>query len=155
VLGLAERRLALMIWVRRYLCRGCKTTISVLHEDLYPGRWYLGGAILVSLFLSLLLSWPATKVRDRIGKGKSEDWKTLRRWQRQLLSPMWGFLGKQLGFPSAPVSRDESRLRLIRLLALGAAGPPGTASEVELLAPMLLRDTAHDGVSGWPMRRRR
>ena len=36
VLGLISRSRQLMIWVRRYLCRGCQKTISVLPDALSP-----------------------------------------------------------------------------------------------------------------------
>jgi hypothetical protein len=157
VLGLAERFQALVVWVRRYLCRGCGVTISVLHEALYPGRWYAGGAILASLFLHLVQRRSATRVRERVrGTSESAGWRTLRRWQRQLLCSLWGLLAKQLGFPStAPVDRDESRLRLQRLLALRGAAPPDDVTGVESVAPLLVRNTTHDRASALSMRRSR
>jgi hypothetical protein len=157
VLGLVDLCGQVVIWVRRYLCRGCGRTISVLPDGLYPGRWYAGAVMVVSLFLSLLKGWSAADVRQRCGGiGTDQGWKTLRRWQRHLLCPLWGWWAGQLGIDEQPAStRDEQRRRLSRLLGLHGVGPPNELSEVEATVPLLVQDTAHIGADGWSMARAR
>jgi len=157
VLGLVDSCRQLVIWVRRYLCRGCRRTMSVLPDSLYPGRWYAGMVMVAALFLSVLQGWSAAEVRRRYG-GDSETtgWKTLGRWQRQLLCPLWSWLSRQLGCDEMPGhGRKEQRWRLVRMLALHGIGPPSGLVAVEAAAPLLVRCTAHDGRRGWPMRRGR
>jgi len=157
VLGLVDSCRQLVIWVRRYLCRGCRRTISVLPAGLYPGRWYAGMVMVAALFLNLLQGWSAAEVRRRYG-GDSETtgWKTLGRWQGQLLCPLWSWLAHQLGSDGTPApDRKEQRRRLVRMLALHGVGPPSELVEIEAAAPLLVRCTAHDGRLGWPMRRGR
>jgi len=155
VLGVVERARQLMIWVRRYLCRGCRKTISVLPDTLYPGRWYAGVVVMMSLVLGLLRGVPADEIRRQAGgDGEGSGWKTLRRWQRQLLSPMWSWLAPEIGCTTVPArSRDEQVRRLRRLMALHSPGPPEGADQVETVAVALVRGTAHDGAAGWPILR--
>ncbi len=157
VLGLAESCRQLLILVRRYLCRGCATTISVLPETLYPGRWYAGSVVIASLFRCLLDKASAAEIRGRAGGiGCGAGWRTLRRWQRQLLSPMWSWLARQIGCTTAPAGdREEQGRRLRRLLALHRPGPPTGVEQAAAAAVALVRDTAHDGTVGWPIRRPR
>lgn len=53
-LGLTGGCREMLIWIRRFLCRACGRTISVLPDSLYPGRWYSAALILASLTLALL-----------------------------------------------------------------------------------------------------
>ena len=154
VLGIVEKARQLTIWVRRYLCRGCRKTISVLPADLYPGRWYAGFVVVMSLVLGLLRGIPVDEIRRQAGgDGEGSGWKTLRRWQRQLLSPMWSWLAREVGCATAPAhSREERTCRLRRLLALHSPGPP-ELDQVRAVAAALVRGTAHDGVVGWSIRR--
>ncbi len=155
VLGLVGRSRQLLIIVRRFLCRGCSRTISVLPDALYPGRWYAGIVMLACLFLSLLDNVPAAEVRDRVGGiGRGAGWKTLRRWQRQLLSPTWGWLARQIGCSTElACGRAEQVRRLRRLLTLHGPGPPTGADQAEVVAAALVRGTLHDGAAGRPIRR--
>lgn len=157
VLGLVERCRALVIVVRRYLCRGCTRTISVLPDMLYPGRWYAGIAVIGSLFLCLVEKVSAAEIRGRVGGiGDGAGWRTLRRWQRQMLSPMWSWLARQIGCTTAPADdREEQGRRVRRLLALHRPGPPVEVEQAEAAAVALVRDTAHDGAVGRPIGRRR
>jgi|GEM_PF-2133566 len=144
----------LVIWIRRFLCRHCRHTISVQPDDLYPSRWYAGVAIVLSLVLSLLGGEADTDVRERIaGSQESRGWKTLERWRRQLLSPMWSWLARQLGVSGPPSNREESRRRLQRLLSLHGVGVNCPAEESAQCAQRVIVATAHIGLVGWQMRR--
>ena len=141
----------LVILVRRFLCRACCRTISVLPDVLYPGRWYAGLVIVVSLFLRLLRGEPAEDIRKRFygAEPATSGWRTLRRWQRQLLCPMWSWLARELGCEVVPADdREEQARRLLRMLTLHGVGPPRELDEVETVASTLVKNTAHDGAVG-------
>lgn len=155
-LGLLGGCRDLVVWIRRFLCRGCRRTISVLPDMLYPRRWYAAVAILVSLTLALLVGEPASRIRERLGHaGETRGWKTLERWQRQLLSPLWSWLSRELGFTEPARDREGSRRRLVRLLALHGASGTSPPAEIEDVARRLVVETAHAGTVGWEMRRGR
>jgi len=120
VLGLDEDRDGLLIWVRRYLCTQCGGTTSVLPCVLYPGRQYAGIAILISLVLLLLRGKCAGEVRSHItGSEEGHGWRSLSRWRRQVLAPLWGWTARQLGINGHPTSdRSAQTQRLNRLLGL-------------------------------------
>ncbi|MEZ6015374.1 MAG: hypothetical protein R3F49_09695 [Planctomycetota bacterium] len=61
----------LAVYVRRYLCRGCDKTISVLPDGLLPWLWYAGTVILLALVQSLLLARAAREIRERFGPSNS------------------------------------------------------------------------------------
>jgi hypothetical protein len=144
----------LVICIRRFLCRNCRHTISVQPDDLYPGRWYCGMAIIMSLVLSLLGGKSDADVRERVaGSGESRGWKTLERWRRQLLSPLWSWLARQLGVGGPPGDREESRQRLQRLLSLHGVDTDGLAEESAQCAQHLVVATAHVGSVGFEIRR--
>jgi len=153
-LGLIGECRDLVVWIRRYLCRGCRRTISVLPDALYPRRWYAAVAILLSLVLALLNGEPAWRIRERFAcGGETRDWKTLARWQRQLLSPLWSWLARQLGFTMPAEDQEGRQQRLMRLLALHGASARSPTDELEDVARRLVVETAHAGVVGWEMRR--
>ena len=158
VLGGGLRAKALVIRIRRYLCRGCKTTISVLPDTLLPRRWYAGTVILVALTLSLLLGVPAAEARRRLAEpGETPGWKTLDRWQRQLLAPLWSWVAAQVGF----VQRGEGGERVQRsdclrkLLSLHGAGGRSPTEAIERVACALGRGTAHTRSESWQIGRGR
>lgn len=154
VLGLIGGCREALIWIRRFLCRRCRRTISVLPDGLYPGRWYAGGAILLSLVLSLLQGQSDAEIRERFsGSGESSGWKTLERWRRQLLSPLWSWLGRQLGVRARPSDREQIRSRLLRLVSLHGADGSCTTQEFAQIAAQLVGGTAHIGSLGWEVRR--
>jgi hypothetical protein len=156
VLGLVEASGELLIWVRRYLCRGCGRTISVLPAGLYPRRLYAGMVIVASVFLSLLCGQPAQQVCRRWGGEAAPSWKTLGRWERQMLWPLFGWLARQLGIAAGPArDRSERRRRLGRMLALHGLGPPSELEAVQAAACALVSDTAHDGARGQLLARAR
>lgn len=156
VLGLVDAGKSLVIRVRRYLCRGCRRTISVLPEALLPRRWYAGGVILLALTLSLLLGVAAAEVRRRLAEpGETRGWKTLDRWQRQLFAPLWSWVAAQLGFAErGPGSNRVQRSdRLRRLLLLHGAGARSPTEELERVACALATGTAHTGSESWQIGR--
>ncbi len=158
VLGRLEAARTLVIRVRRYLCRGCRATISVLPEALLPRRWYTGGAILLALTLSLLRGIPAVEVRRRLAEpGETQGWKTLDRWQRQLLAPLWSWVAAQLGFAEHAAGNDRGQRadRLRRLLLLHSAGGRSPTDQIERVACALARGTAHSGNQSWEIARGR
>jgi hypothetical protein len=154
LLGVVDGCGNLVIWIRRFLCRRCQHTISVQPDDLYPGRWYAGVAIVLSLVLSLLGGESDADVRERVAEpGETRGWKTLERWRRQLLSPMWSWLARQLGVGGPPGDRKESRRRLQRLLSLHGVGTDCRAEKSAQCAQQLVIATAHVGSVGFEIRR--
>ncbi len=152
VLGVLSESESLVIFVRRFLCRGCGRTISVLPNMLLPWRWYAGTAMLVALVLSLLRGKTAREVRGRLGQiGDTPGWKTLDRWQRGLLSPLWGWVAAQIGFaehgPCA--SRAERCEGLRRLAALHGTHARSPDPELELAACALATGSAHTRAKSW------
>lgn len=158
VLGLVEAGKTLIIRVRRYLCRGCRTTISVLPDTLLPRRWYAGAVILLALTLSLLLGVPAREVRRRLGEpGETRGWKTLDRWQRQLLAPLWSWVAAQLGFAKQGPGNDRGQRadRLRKLLLLHGVGERSPTDQIERVACALASGTAHTRTESWQISRGR
>lgn len=154
VLGLSGGREQLLIWIRRFLCRGCRHTISVHPDGLYPGRWYAGVAILLGLVLSLLEGKADQEIRERIaGAREARGWKSLERWRRQLLSPLWSWLARQLGASGRPGDRKASRRRLWRLLSLHGAGTDSVSEAADQVARQLVVATAHVRSVGWEIHR--
>ena len=122
VLGVVETGMAAITIVRRYRCRGCERTISVLSDHLHPGRWYAAGTILEALRLHLLEGASEVEIRRRFGiELDAESWRSLRRWRSQLLVTLWYWLARRLGALTEPATRSEGRRRLRRLLSEGPA----------------------------------
>jgi hypothetical protein len=112
-----EASKAIVIRVRRYLCRACRRTISVLPEALLPRRWYAAGAILLALVLSLLLGKTAEEIRRRFAApGETRGWKTLdppRVRDAVESSPIWARTrNRRRRFPAARVSSACCAARL-------------------------------------------
>ncbi|MEE8164128.1 MAG: hypothetical protein V3T64_01025 [Myxococcota bacterium] len=132
VLGLIEAVVEATTLVRRYLCRGCPHTISVLSDYLHPRRWYAAIVILEALRLHLVDSESEATVRRQFnGQASEGSWRSLRRWRRGLLVVLWSWLGKRLGATTPATTRREGRLRVVALLAeaiLGSARDPPTAA---------------------------
>lgn len=104
--------------VRRYLCRGCGRTLSVLADHLHPRRWYAAAVILEALRLHLIEEVCEPEIRRRLGiEVGSESWRSLRRWRTELLWPLWGWLARSLGIGTPAATRSEGRRRLLRLFS--------------------------------------
>jgi hypothetical protein len=154
VAGVVDEARDLVVWIRRYLCRGCAKTISVLPDELYPRRWYAATTILFALTLWILAGVSAQEIRRRLAAdGDTPGWKTLGRWQRQLFAPLWSWLGARVGArPGRAEPRRGAWLR--RLLALhGASSRDPTREEVVGVARLLGTATAHAGTLGRQLRR--
>jgi len=152
VLGLFGGCQEVLVRIRRFFCRACRHTISVLPDDLYPGRWYAGLTILMSLVLSILHDVADTEVCHRCrGPVETQGWKTLERWRRQILSPLWSWMAQQLGGP--PGDRDQRGVRLRRLLSQHSAGADSSLENLDQVARRLVVSTAHVGCLGWEIRR--
>lgn len=129
VLGLTEVDGEAITIVRRYLCRGCERTISVLSDHLHPGRWYAAGTILEALKLHLVEGVSEAEIRRRFGvETESESWRTLRRWRSELLVTLWYWLSRRLGARRETATRSEGRRRLRRLLVEGPVRSLGRAT---------------------------
>jgi hypothetical protein len=75
-----------VIRVRRYLCRACGITLTVLPRGVAPRFQYAGFAIALAFALWGLERQPAGAVRDavstwpRVGSSQGGRWRTLGRW---------------------------------------------------------------------------
>lgn len=59
-----------------------------------------------------------SEIRKEFGPEiESESWRSLRRWRRKLLDPLWKWIGPRLGFSGPATSREDGCRRLRRLLA--------------------------------------
>ncbi|MCO5164804.1 MAG: hypothetical protein M9894_27785 [Planctomycetes bacterium] len=125
-----------MIPVRRYLCCECCSTTSVLPDLLYPGRWYGAWVILEALVLVFALGLPIDEVRRELGvETSTPGWRSVHRWRRELLAPLWGWLARGLGARGLCSDREEARGRLSRLLGqLGERAHRGVGARA---APLL------------------
>ena len=116
VLGLVAAE-EIVLRIRRYLCRGCRQTLSVLPDLLHPRRWYAAGVILEALRLHLLEGRGERAVRNRFAVGEDpESWRSLRRWRFQLLYVLWHWLAEKFGARGPAATREEGCRRLRRLL---------------------------------------
>lgn len=117
VLGLEAPDGQAVIPVRRYLCCGCRATTSVLPDVLLPGRWYGAWVILEALVMVFVLGLPIDEVRRELGvETSTPGWRSLHRWRRELLAPLWSWLARGLGARGPCAGRDEARRRLVRVL---------------------------------------
>ncbi len=122
VLGFAASR-SLVIRIRRYLCRGCTKTISILPDDLLPWRWYASTAIMAVLVGVLLLGRSVADLRESIGPGeRTPHWTTPTRWRSALLERLWSWKSVELGGFTG-IEPGERLRRLLGLLGLHARSP--------------------------------
>jgi hypothetical protein len=128
--------------IRRFLCRACERTISILPDLVHPRRWYGAWAILTALVLHLVRGTTAREVAERAEVVvESLEWRTLARWRRQLLDGLWGWWGRRLR-ARGPADREEGRRRLLRLLA-EADATPSMLRSMPRAARALVRGTVH------------
>lgn len=147
VLGLAGVAGQVVVRVQRFLCRGCRHTISVLPDALYPGRWYGAWVILEALVLAQVLGVPVAEIRRQFGvDGAARGWRSLTRWRRELLCPLWRWLARGLGV-RGPCG-DDAVARLTRLLAQVGEDARKRGGGARA-APLLLAGRAHDRGRSW------
>lgn len=154
VCGLSEGWI--VIWVRRYLCRGCGHTMSRLPDWLHPWRWYAATVIIEALYRHLILKEPARIISPRFGRMGGGEWRSLRRWRAQLLcSPtLWGWLGSRLGITEPAEDRKQGRLHLSRLLGEMRIACESATTVLDKLAAAVRRSLSgliHDRREAWPM----
>ncbi len=148
----------IVIWIRRFLCRACRHTMSVLPDWLHPWRWYAGTVIVEALYRHCVLLEPAAAIGARFGRPPdATGWRSLYRWRKQLLlSPtLWGWLGPRLGFRKPPADRADGKERLQGLLAEGEyVLKSGLAimEEVARAVRKTLQDLVHDRKKAWPLK---
>ena len=131
--------------IRRFRCRGCGLTISVLPDLLHPRRWYGAWAILQALALYLAseasLKEVELKLRARVSRG---GWASPRRWAAELLRPLWRWRAGALGG-----ARGSPAWRLRRLF--GLADEEATPGAAERAAPRLGVGTVHALGVSWTL----
>ncbi len=145
VRGIGPPGTVLSIRIRRYRCKTCDSTISVLPAQLHPRQRYTADAIFEALRGHLVEGKPAREVR-RQATGKtstSASWRTLHRWRSNLLFRLWGWFAKRSGASGPARTRHEARRRLAQLATergLLLACPPADFS---------LAGTVHSGGYCW------
>lgn len=148
----------IVIWVRRFLCLVCGHTMSLLPDWLHPWRWYAGTAIIEALYRHCVLLEPAIAISLHFGRHPgATEWKSLRRWRRQLLiSPtLWGWLGPGLGVTEPAADKTRGKIHVERLLAetgLVIHAPFKTFEKVHSAVRHTLRDLIHNRKKAWPWR---
>lgn len=158
VRGLTEVGL-IEIWIRRFLCRVCGQTMSVLPDWLHPGRWYAASVILEALYRHCILGETACSIGVRFGRpAEATEWRSLRRWRAQLLvSPtLWGWLGSRLGVIKPAADRQQGAVYMVRLLAdAGQRALSGTEAvrEIALTARRTLSNLIYNRKTAWLMGR--
>jgi hypothetical protein len=152
VLGHISVAIDFVIRVRRYLCRGCRRTISIFVDILHPRRWYSGAVILETLRLHLIEGRTELEIRKKFGPEiESESWRSLRRWRRQLLDPLWKWLGPRLGFGGPTMTREDGCRRLRRLLSEAGELQAERPDAGLAAAPRLTARTVHHRGISWPL----
>lgn len=137
--------------IRRYRCGGCDRTMSILPDLLHPHRWYAAGVILEALRLHLVEQRTEREIRSRYGVllTDGESWRSLRRWRRQLVFTLWGWLTAGLGTSGPAEDRAEGFRRLFRLLAQAGETDVRQPNAGLRAAPILLRRTVHHRLRCW------
>lgn len=158
--GCLERRvrgllgiLSLVVYVRRFLCKGCGATCTVLPHWMLPGHRYGAEAVLEALWRHYILGQATADVAIRFGCSTcSATWTTLTRWGHRLLfcAGLWGFHGTLRGVSEVAGDRMEIIRRLEWLLHEGCGHVPITDDEASIetvheSARRLLRGKVYDG----------
>ena len=142
------------VWIQRFLCLMCGHTMSLLPDWLLPWRWYAAPTIAEALYRHCILQESAVSIGVRFGRpDDATDWKSLRRWRKQLLiSPtLWGWLGPRLGAAKPAANQHAAKIYLERLLAEGRH--EGTMAELYETVRRTLKDLVHNRKNAWPLKR--
>ena len=125
VRGAGENRDVVVIRVRRFLCRKCGATTTVLPSEVYPRRHYSAPAILASLVRVVVEKQGTGTARQELWQTETTaTWRAPLRWKRELFKTLWPAAARQVGFLSRPAS-EEQRIGpcLSMLVALLGTGP--------------------------------
>ena len=147
VLGLLPGR-SIDIRVRRYLCRACGKTISILPDTLLPWRWYAGSVVLAALVGALLLERAIADLREAVGPGgRFPHWTTPARWASTLLERLWPWKSAELG-GSVGIDPGTRLRRLLGLLGVHARSPD---DDLCAAAQSAVRGTVHSRFTVTPI----
>jgi hypothetical protein len=108
------------IWIRRFLCRICGRTVSVLPDWLHPWRWYAAPVIIEALYRHCVLGETACSIGCLFGRpAEATEWRSLGPWRAQILiSPtLWGWLGPRPGVIKPAADKREGAAHVLCLLS--------------------------------------
>ena len=157
--GCLERRvrglfgiLSLVVYVRRFLCKECGATCTVLPDWMLPEHRYGAEVVLEALWRHYILGEATAKVAMRFACSTcSASWTTLARWGQRLLfcAGLWGFHGTLRGVSGVAADRTEIIQRLEWLLHEGCGHVPRTDDDASIAtihqtARRLLRGKVYD-----------
>jgi hypothetical protein len=129
-----------------------------LPDWLHPWRWYAGTVIVEALYRRCILRESESSIAVLFGRPQdSAEWKSLRRWQAQLLiSPtLWGWLGPRLGLVKPAGNWEEGKTYLERLLAEGALVVKSSIDAMGQLPGAVrktLKDLVHNRKKAWSIK---
>ncbi|MBN1459833.1 MAG: hypothetical protein JXA57_09855 [Armatimonadetes bacterium] len=140
------------IRVRRFRCKSCGKTMSVLAHWILPYRRYCATVILSCLVAYFILGQMARSATESLGLERPKQaWGILRRWGSELLVSMtlWGWYGPRLGIRKGTIDREGIRIRLERL-GCEVLGRPGIDAEaVSAVVDRSLPGIVYDDGLAW------
>jgi hypothetical protein len=142
------------IRIRRYLCRRCRRTCSVLPHWLLPRFQYTAPVILSSLDQYFVAGETAAVVTAPFDLSEAKHgWGTLLRWGSAFLvsTILWGWLGTRLGVrEGATRSRDQVRIHLERFMrSFTDRVKPNTVPAIPEIVQLSLNGRVFDGAKAW------
>ena len=157
VLGVHGAKREVRLPVRRFFCRGCRGTISVLPDLIHPRRWWGAWAILEVLVLHLVHELASAAIAARFQHAVADAaWRTPARWRRQLLERLWAWWARTLGARGPARDRPAGRRRLDRLLGQAGVSAASVSGAVAARAAAHLgRASAHAAGRAWWLARAR
>jgi hypothetical protein len=121
-----------VIHARRYLCRACDVTITVVPRGVVPTYLYTGCAIALALALWGISREPADTVRHKVspwsivGPGQAGRWRSLGRWVRAIAA---GRLFPDIGRVTGAGAPRALAARFAEV-AIGRASPADRAASL-------------------------
>ena len=145
------------IRIRRYLCRRCRRTCSVLPHWLLPRFHYTAPVILSSLDQYFVAGETVAVVTAPFDLSEAKHgWGTLRRWGAAFLlaTVLWGWLGRQLGVRKGTSrSRDQLRIHLERFMrSFTDRVKPNAVPAIPQIVRLSLTGRVFDGGKTWSSR---
>jgi len=130
--------------------------MSRLPDWLHPWRWYAATVIIEALYRHLILKEPARAISLRFGRIGGGEWRSLRRWRKQLsVSPtLWGWLGSRLGIREPAVDRKQGQRHLSRLLGEMRIAYESATTVLDKLSAAVRRSLSglvHNRRTAWPV----